>query len=95
MAIMMRMDWAGATQEQYDQLREAVDWEGDRPDGGMIHLAAFDESGAHITDVWESAESFQRFTEDRLMAGVAKVGIPGEPQVTILPLHALFAPAYE
>ena len=77
MAVMMRMDWADATPDQYDELRRVVNWEGDHPDGGMFHVAAFDDAGAHITDVWESAEKFQRFTDDRLMPGVAKVGIPG------------------
>ena len=95
MAVMMRMDWADATQEQYDKLRQVVNWEGDHPKGGMIHLAAFDESGAHITDAWESAEDFQRFTEDRLMPGIAEVGITGQPQISLLPLHSVFAPAYE
>jgi hypothetical protein len=95
MAIMMRMDWPDATAEQYDELRNVVNWEHDKADGGLFHVAAFDESGAHITDVWESAEQFQRFTDERLMPGVQKVGIAGEPQVTVLPAHAVFAPGYE
>ena len=95
MPVMMQMDWPEATPEQYDQLRKEVDWEGEKADGGLFHVAAFDENGAHIADVWESAEQFQRFTDDRLMPGVQKVGIPGEPKVTIRPTHAIFAPGYE
>ncbi len=57
-------------------------------------MVAFDADGAHITDVWESVEQFQRFTDERLMPAVQKVGIPGEPQVAILPAHAVFAPGY-
>jgi hypothetical protein len=95
MAIMMRMDWPDATAEQYDELRQVVDWEQDKADGGLFHVAAFDESGAHITDVWESAEQFQRFVDERLMPGVQKVGIAGQPEVTVLPAHAVFAPGYE
>jgi len=95
MAIMMRMDWPDATAEQYDELRNVVNWEQDKADGGLFHVAAFDEAGAHITDVWESAEHFQRFTDERLMPGVQKVGIAGEPLVTVLHAHAVFAPGYE
>jgi hypothetical protein len=95
MPFMMRMDWPGATPEQYDELRDVVNWEEDKADGGMFHVAAFDDAGAHITDVWDSPEQFQRFAEERLMPGVEKVGIPGEPQIVLLPTHAVFAPGYE
>lgn len=95
MAIIMQMTWPEASQEQYDQLRETVGWERDHPDGGMFHAAAFDDKGAHIFDVWESAEKFQRFNDDRLTPGVQQVGIPGQPDVQIRDAHAIFAPAYE
>ena len=95
MTIMTRMDWPGATKEQYDALRQAVNWEQDKAKGGIFHVAAIDESGAHITDVWDTAEDFQQFTENRLMPAVHKLGIPGEPKVEIWETHAVFAPAYE
>lgn len=95
MAIMMLMQWPGATAEQYDELRQVVNWEEDKATGGMFHVAAFDDRGAHITDVWESAADFQHFVDERLMPGVQKVGIEGEPNIEILPAHAVFAPAYE
>jgi len=49
----------------------------------------------HLTDVWESAEDFQRFVDDRLMPVVQEMGIEGDPEVTILPAHTVFAPGYE
>ena len=95
MAIMMVMEWAGVTASQYDEVRQSVNWEGDVPSGAMFHVAAFTDAGARITDVWGSAEQFQRFVDERLMPGVQKAGITGEPKVEILPAHAVFAPAYE
>jgi hypothetical protein len=92
MAILLRMDWGGATREQYDELRKVVNWEGDHPDGARSHVAAFDDAGAHINDTWESAEAFQKFNDERLAPGVAKVGIAGQPQVTIYDAHAVFIP---
>ena len=94
MPVVMMMQWDGATPDQYDRLLETVNWEGDPPAGGMFHVAAFDGSGLRITDIWETAEQFQQFVEQRLMPGVAALGLPGEPRVEIYPVHRSHAPAY-
>lgn len=95
MAVVMIMKWEGVTPEQYDAARELVNWEGEKPAGGMFHVSAFSDNALRVTDVWESAEDFQRFVETRLMPGVQQLGIQGEPQVEIYPVHRLFTPAFE
>jgi hypothetical protein len=95
MPIMMVMEWPGVTAQKYDEVRSTVNWEGDVPTGAKYHVASFPASGARITDVWDSAEDFQRFVDERLMPGVQKVGVEGEPTIEIFPTHAIFAPAYE
>jgi hypothetical protein len=92
MAVQMRMLWKGVTPEQYDEVRRVVRWEEDTPDGAIFHVASFDDKGAHITDVWASADAFNDFVETRLNAGVAQVGLEGQPEVEILPAHAVFIP---
>lgn len=92
MSVLIEMKWAGATKEQYDQLREVVQWDIDPAPGGLFHVAAFDETGAHISDVWESAEQFQAFVDARLMPAVATVGIEGAPTVEIRQVHATYTP---
>jgi hypothetical protein len=92
MAVLMRMDWADVTPAQYDELRRVVNWEGDRPDGALSHVMAFDETGAHVNDTWESAEQLQAFLDQRLMPGVQRVGVAGQPQVVVLPAHAHYIP---
>ena len=92
MAVLMRMDWAELTPAKYDELRKVVDWEGDKPPGGMSHVAAFDDAGAHVNDTWESAEQLQAFLDNRLMPGVQQVGVQGQPQVTVTPAHAVYIP---
>jgi hypothetical protein len=92
MPILMQMKWPGSTREQYEAVRKSVAWETDKPEGGRFHVAAFDEHGLRVVDLWDSAEHFNRFVEKRLMPGVKAAGIPGEPQVEILPVHAIFAP---
>lgn len=92
MAVMMIMEWDGVTAEQYEETKQTVNWEGEAPGGGILHVTAFDGSAIRITDVWESAEAFQSFVDVRLMPGVQKVGIAGQPRVEIYPLHDLFTP---
>ena len=94
MAVMMIMEWAGVTQEQYDAVCDIVNFMGQPPKGGLVHVASLSDKGLHVTDVWETAEDFQAFAEQRLMPGVQKAGIPGEPKVNILPAHNVFAPGY-
>lgn len=95
MAIGMFMDWQGINSDQYDQIREAVDWEGEVPDGALFHVATFDEEGAHIFDLWEDAGAFQAFVDGRLMSAVREVGIDNEPNVRIFEVHATFTPAFQ
>jgi hypothetical protein len=95
MAIAMFMHWEGVTADQYDRVRKLVGWEGIPAPGGLFHVAAFDEHGLHVTDLWETADQFQAFATNRLMPGVKQIGIEGELKVEIVPVHALFTPAYQ
>jgi hypothetical protein len=92
MPIMMQMKWAGVTKAQYEAVRKSVAWETDKPEGGRFHVAALEPQGLRVVDLWESAELFNRFVETRLMPGVKAAGIQGDPQIEVLPVHAIFAP---
>jgi len=86
MAIVMQMHWLGVTPAQYDEVRDLVNWEGDIPGGAVLHVAWFDD-GLRVWDVWESPDAFERFATERLLPGVAEIGVVGEPMVTIAPCH--------
>jgi hypothetical protein len=92
MQTVMLMRWAGVTPEQYEEARSVINWEGDVPDGAVLHVAGFDGDDLRVTDVWESQEHFQRFTEERLMPGVQQIGIAGEPEVRFYPVQNIFNP---
>ncbi|MBC5766949.1 hypothetical protein H8R02_20960 [Ramlibacter sp. GTP1] len=92
--MMMLMQWDNVTPAQYDAVRKIVNFEADPPRGGLYHVAGFDDKGMRVADVWERAEDFQAFVEQRLMPGVQKAGITGEPKVNILPAHNVYAPGY-
>jgi len=92
MATVMLMHWPEVTKEQYEAARAEVRWDADTPKGAKYHVSWFGDDGFHVFDVWESPEDFQNFVETRLRPGVAKVGIKGEPTVTLAPAHRIFAP---
>lgn len=89
--IVMLMQWTGVTKELYEKVRKQVNWEGEVPKGAVLHIAAFDEKGIRVTDIWESEEDLNSFIQNRLMP-VTKELIDTEPNVEIYPLHALFIP---
>lgn len=91
----MFMQWDGIKPQHYEELRKTVNWEENTPDGAVFHMAAFTTTGIKVSDVWESEKDFNNFLQNRLMPGVKKAGIKGEPKVEIYPLHTIFAPAFE
>jgi hypothetical protein len=44
--------------------------------------------------VWETADDFQTFVQQRLMPGVAEVGIQGEPKVEVQQAYRIFDAAH-
>jgi hypothetical protein len=93
--IAMIMKWDGVTLDQYDEVRNIVQWEEHPADGGLLHVCTHDGSSLRVVDVWDSAEQFNHFVESRLMPGVMQAGIHSQPHVELLPVHALFTPAFE
>jgi heme-degrading monooxygenase HmoA len=60
----------------------------------MYHVAAFDGDTIRVTDVWESAEQFQKFAESKLMPATQQLGITSQPDVKLLPIHSILAFGY-
>jgi hypothetical protein len=88
--VVMSMRWAGVTPEQYEEARGVINWEGDVPDGAVLHVAGFDGDDLRVTDVWESEEQFNTFVEQRLMPGVQQIGIQGQPEVSFYRVQNVF-----
>src|SRR5205085_6854499 len=59
MATVMEMKWPSISRDDYERAREAVNWEGDVPQGAIFHVAWF-EDGLRVLDVWESQQDFER-----------------------------------
>ena len=90
MAFMVCINWPGVTVEEYEQLRETIGWDVSKPQGGILHAAGFAEDGLRVTDVWETPADFQRFSDEQLMPAILAAGFEvKEPQIEVVPLHAL------
>jgi heme-degrading monooxygenase HmoA len=92
MSTVMLMHWPEVSREQYERARKEVNWEGDTPKGAKFHVSWIGGDGFHVLDLWESKEDFQKFVEERLMPGVQKIGIQGQPNVDFADPVSVFAP---
>ena len=95
MNTIITTKWKGVTPEQYEKASEAINFRGNTPKGFIFHVAAFDNNGIQVTEMWESNEDFNNFLHQRLVPAAKAAGIIGEPQVEMLPVHTIFAPALE
>lgn len=92
MAVVLHIRWEAITPALYDQVRTEVDWEGRPTQGAMFHIAWFESDGLHVVGLFESAEDFQRFAEQRLKPVTQRLGIPGGPEVTVNEVYRAFDP---
>jgi hypothetical protein len=84
MAVVVTQEFE-ATPEDYEKVNEKI---GDAaPDGLIVHTVT-DLGGDRwkLVDVWESAEDFQNFVQNRLIPAIAEVNpdAPQAPQPEIL-----------
>lgn len=82
------------SKSDYDALRNMVKWETDHAKGGLMHVAAFDDKGMHVTDIWETEADLQSFVADRLGPAMEKLKL-APPEMAVYPVHATFSlPGY-
>jgi hypothetical protein len=85
MAVCLIVNIPGATLEQYDQVRQAVDQPLEQ--GQISHVAGATDDGICVVDVWESRDDFDRFLQEKLGEQLERAGVP-EPQITEFAVHA-------
>jgi hypothetical protein len=91
MAVAMFMHWSGVTRGEYDAMMAKLELDISPAAGGVLHLATFGEDGLEICDVWQTEQAFYGFLEHRLLPAAREVDVAGEPEITLTPLHNLFA----
>lgn len=89
MSVAIVMNFKGGTPEQYDQVIERMGFEpgGAGASGGLFHWVTVTEEGIRVTDVWESAEQFEQFAEQRIGPITQEVGVPGPPELEYYEVH--------
>lgn len=86
-AVVLRWDAVeGVDADSYWRASDALGARDTLPPGCLSHTAAFGEEASVISEVWESAEAFQQFTESKLMPVLGSMGMPPPASVTVLPV---------
>jgi hypothetical protein len=94
MGVALFLKWDGFTAAQYDAARAIVGFDPATAPGGLFHVAAIDDKGIRVTDVWESIEQWEHYLTTQLMPAFAQLGIEGVPQVDVVPVHLVLAPGF-
>jgi hypothetical protein len=94
MAVGIRLKFAGGTQEQYQAVHDTVNASSPlgRSDGLLVHSAGPIDGGWGVIDFWESAEAFDRFTQNKLMPVIQQLGdraFPNPPERKDFTVHNL------
>jgi hypothetical protein len=89
MAVVVIQEFE-APQDEYEQVNEKL---GDAAPEGLILHTVSDLGGDKwkLVDVWESAENFQSFVQDKLIPAIAEVNpdAPQAPEPEILEVRDL------
>ena len=64
-----------------------------RPEPGIyLHITAQTDFGYRVIEIWDSQQGFEDFAQRRMLPALAELGIDRKTEITIKPLHNLFAP---
>jgi hypothetical protein len=82
MAVGVLQEFEGTT-DQYDAVNAKLDMENNPAPGMIVHTASDIGGGKmRVYDVWESADAFEKFAEERLGPAIAEaVDDPSPPTV--------------
>jgi hypothetical protein len=97
MAVLVDQKLDGVTREMYDGVNARLNAQANPPAGLILHSSHATEGGWRIVDVWETAEAYQQFAEERIgpavMAYTQEAGIePRTPETTITGLYDVIRP---
>jgi hypothetical protein len=80
------------TEDMYEAVTERVMPEGELPEGCQLHIAGPVEQGWRVITVWDTAEVFNSFREEKLLPAIAEVSgqeAPDAVKPVIDPVHRL------
>ncbi|MEX0663187.1 MAG: hypothetical protein WD598_00285 [Acidimicrobiia bacterium] len=89
MAVGVVLEFDGATLDQYDEIikKMGLKPKGKTPPGALFHWVAKTDAGMLVTDVWETKEHFEKYSQEKIGPFSAEVGITAPPKVTFYEVH--------
>jgi hypothetical protein len=95
MTVVSTLDVTGLTASEYRAVMDELGVE-QRPEGGIyLHLTTPIAFGYRIVEIWDEKDNFDRFVEGRLAPANEAIGLDHSTEITVTPLHNLFAPRLE
>jgi hypothetical protein len=92
MSVVTTLDITDMTPEEYRAVLDHMGVE-TRPAGGIyLHVTSAMSFGYRVTELWDRKEGFDEFLETRLAPATQELGIDRQTDITVTPLHNLFAP---
>jgi hypothetical protein len=92
MTVVTTLDVTGMTPQEYRAVLDHMGVETRPASGIYLHLTAATSFGYRVMEVWDRKEGFDEFLEKRLAPATQALGIERETDITVTPLHNLFAP---
>jgi hypothetical protein len=95
MTVVSTLDVTGLTSSEYRAVMDELGVE-QRPEGGIyLHLTTPTDFGYRIVEIWDEKDNFDWFVERRLAPANQAIGLDHSTEITVTPLHNLFAPRLE
>ena len=91
MAVAMFMHWPGVTSDQYDAVMARLGLDANPAAGGVLHVAALTDEGLEVCEVWQTEQAFRGGGGGGMLPVMSELGIGGEPEIKLVPLHNLYA----
>jgi hypothetical protein len=80
MAVAFILDFPGGRAEDYDAVVDKMQLNGRLPAGALFHAAGATDDGWRVCDVWESADAYRQFADNKIGPISAQQGM-APPQV--------------
>jgi hypothetical protein len=95
MTVITTLDIKDMTPQEHRAVLDRMGVE-TQPAGGIyLHLTTTMSFGYRVVELWDRKEGFDEFLEKRLAPATRELGIERETDITVTPLHNLFAPRLE
>jgi|SRR5215211_5030000 len=92
MSVITTLDIKDMKPEEYRAVLDHMGVETQPAAGIYLHLTTTMAFGFRIVELWERKEGFDEFLQKRLVPATQELGIERKTEITVTPLHNLFAP---